>query len=167
MADLNILSADVFTRRDDIVVDTFRVCTPRFDAVTNKIDQRKFEHTLAESLLEPDYDFAKQLTPKNKGAKDELDEAEFPSRLIFDNEASETHTLLHVQTPDRPGLLYRLTSCLSDHGLRIYNARITTEKGAALDTFYLTDRDGHKILAPEERQKLLADLQKQVTKQPA
>lgn len=167
VADLNILSADVFTRSDDIVVDTFRVCTPRFDAVLNKIDQRKFEHTLAESLMEPNYDFAKQLVPKTKGVKDELDDAEFPSRLILDNETSDAQTLLHVQTPDRPGLLYRLTSCLSDHRLSIYNARITTEKGAALDTFYLTDRKGQKILDPEEHERLLADLQKQVTRPPS
>jgi UTP:GlnB (protein PII) uridylyltransferase len=33
-------------------------------------------------------------------------------------------------------------------------AKISTEKGAALDTFYVNERDGQKILAPE-RQKYI------------
>jgi [protein-PII] uridylyltransferase len=52
---------------------------------------------------------------------------------------------LDVQTPDRPGLLHRIAAIIADAGLRVVFARITTEKGAALDTFYLTDDHGKKV----------------------
>ncbi len=36
MAQLNILSADVFTRTDNLVLDIFRVCSTNFEAVTDE-----------------------------------------------------------------------------------------------------------------------------------
>jgi [protein-PII] uridylyltransferase len=69
----------------------------------------------------------------------------FPTRVTFDLKSSRDHTVLDVQTPDRPGLLHRIALILADAGLRVIFARITTEKGAALDTFYLTDDHGRKV----------------------
>ena len=64
-------------------------------------------------------------------------------------------TLLHVQAPDRVGLLHALTGAIADEGLRIGVARITTEKGAALDSFSLLDREGRPVTDPERQQRLL------------
>ena len=85
---------------------------------------------------------------------------EFPTVLRLDNDTSSKHTLLHVQTPDHIGLLFDITSCFVEFNLVIYHSRITTEKGAALDTFYLSPRGGGKIENSETQRKLLDSLQK-------
>ena len=46
---------------------------------------------------------------------------------------------MQVQTPDRLGLLYDVLSCLGRAGVYIALSRISTEKGAAIDTFYVAD----------------------------
>ena len=57
----------------------------------------------------------------------------------MDNRAHPTYTLIQIQTPDRLGLLYDLLACLDREGVSIALSRISTEKGAANDTFYVMD----------------------------
>jgi [protein-PII] uridylyltransferase len=47
--------------------------------------------------------------------------------------------LIQVETPDRLGLLYDLVACLARENVYITLSRINTDKGAAIDTFYVTD----------------------------
>lgn len=154
VAELNILSADVFTRGDNIVIDTFRVSTNAYEPVNHKVDFRTFEDTLAQSLLEEGFDFEKALAGK-RNYKTPHSGAEFPTLISFDNHSLNDHSLLHVRTPDYIGLLYDITSVMAEHNITITHSRITTEKGAALDTFYLTMADDHKIEDPGLQQSLL------------
>jgi [protein-PII] uridylyltransferase len=84
-----------------------------------------------------------------------IGEAEFPASLRIDTESEPGRTLLHVQAPDRVGLLHALTGAIADEGMQIGVARITTEKGAALDTFSLLTREGQAVADPEAQQRLL------------
>ena len=56
-AGLNILGADVFTRGDSLVLDIFRVCTPRHEAVTDAKEMAQVEKRLAQSLEAEEFDF--------------------------------------------------------------------------------------------------------------
>jgi len=59
-----------------------------------------------------------------------------------------------VQAPDRLGLLHALTGAIADEGMQIGVARITTEKGAALDTFSLLDLEGRAVTDPAWQERL-------------
>jgi [protein-PII] uridylyltransferase len=66
--------------------------------------------------------------------------------------------LIQIQTPDRLGLLYDLLSRLDREGVSIALSRISTQDGAAIDTFYVVDRsnrskitDSNRIAALQER----------------
>jgi [protein-PII] uridylyltransferase len=72
-----------------------------------------------------------------------------PTRVYFDNDASETRTLMEIETEDRLGLLYAISQALSDLNLEISAAKICTEKGAAIDSFYVREANGVKVLIPE------------------
>ena len=64
--------------------------------------------------------------------------------------------MIDIETEDQLGLLYAVTQTLSEVGLDISLAKISTEKGAAIDSFYVSERDGQKLLHPD-RQKYIAD----------
>jgi [protein-PII] uridylyltransferase len=49
-----------------------------------------------------------------------------PPRVVIDNHASNTHTVLEVNGRDRPGLLHDVTAAISDQGLQIASAHVTT-----------------------------------------
>jgi [protein-PII] uridylyltransferase len=74
-----------------------------------------------------------------------------PTRVIFDNDSSERWTILDIETEDRLGLLYLVSKLFSESHIDISLAKISTEKGAAVDTFYIAEEDGQKITAPERQ----------------
>ena len=74
-----------------------------------------------------------------------LREVRIPTLIGFDNEISESRTVVEVQAEDQVGLLYTITNTLSELSLDISFAKIFTEKGAAIDSFYVQDHAGQHI----------------------
>lgn len=143
---LNILSADVFTRSDNLVLDIFRVCNTKFDAVTDEKSIALVEKNLTLALSREDYDFNPQLEKTIRKLNAYLpQELDFPTRIVIDNEAHPVYTLVDIQTPDRLGLLYRILKGFAQADVNIVISRIATEKGAAIDSFYVADFTGKKI----------------------
>jgi [protein-PII] uridylyltransferase len=150
-AGLNILSAQIFTRTDGIVLDTFFVA----DAITGNLagpDQRdRFESVLLKALTGEEVDFPalirrqKITRPLYQAYMGER----IPTHIYFDNEASEARTLIEIETEDRIGLLYTISQTLSELAVDISAAKICTERGAAIDSFYVREQTGGKIQAPE------------------
>ncbi|HYH20027.1 MAG TPA: [protein-PII] uridylyltransferase [Azospirillum sp.] len=68
-----------------------------------------------------------------------------PPRVLIDNNASTTHTVIEVNGRDRPGLLYDLTRALSNVALQISSAKISTYGEKAIDVFYVKDVFGLKV----------------------
>lgn len=143
-AELNILSADIFTRGDGIVLDKFRVTTPAFEAVEHPVDIRKVGRLLTAGLESADYDFDAELAKVRGRTWGRETGPSFPAAVWFDNSPPH-HSVIDVVAPDRPGLLYELLMCIGGLGLEIASARITTEKGAAIDTLHVTGPEGAKI----------------------
>ena len=68
--------------------------------------------------------------------------------VVINNALSDRLTVLEVSCRDRPGLLYELTSALSDLSLDIASAHVTTFGEKAVDVFYVTDLVGKQIANP-------------------
>lgn len=143
-ARLNILSADIFTRGDSLVLDIFRVCDTNFQAVGDPKDIALVEQTLKESLEGEEYDFAPAFA-RTKDRQIPSSEMEFPTRISIDNESHPVYTLVDIQTPDRLGLLYSILKAFGEASVSIALSRVATEKGAAIDSFYVTNEDGRKL----------------------
>ncbi len=77
-----------------------------------------------------------------------------PPRVVIDNSASNTHTVLEVNGRDRPGLLHDVTAAISERGLQIASAHVTTYGVRAVDVFYVKDVFGLKV----ENERKLAEL---------
>ena len=68
--------------------------------------------------------------------------------MTISNNLSNRFTVLEVSGLDRPGLLYDLTAVLSRLNLNIGSAHIVTFGEKAVDSFYVTDLTGLKIVSP-------------------
>jgi len=160
VAQLNILGADVFTRTDNLVLDIFRVCNTQFESVTDEKDIALVEKRLRQSLEAEEFDFnpliAKSLKKRGYQLSQELD---FPTRIVIDNDAHPVYTLVDIQTPDRLGLLYRLLRAFAEANVYIVIDPVTTEKGAAIDAFYVSDAEGRKLRSATTIAKLQKALQ--------
>ena len=79
--------------------------------------------------------------------KVKLRESQFtvPTRIEFDNEASDLFTVIEVNARDRLGLLHDLTRTTADLSLNIVSAIVATYGEHAVDVFYVKDLFGHKI----------------------
>ncbi|MEM6820996.1 MAG: [protein-PII] uridylyltransferase [Verrucomicrobiota bacterium] len=161
---LRIMSADIWTRSDNIVIDTFRVSTEQLTAASHRRDKARFIEIMTQALVDPGFNLDQEMQKHgNRRQVEILDEDILEPALGIDNESSEMQTVLHVRASDRMGLLYVIAKCIADNGYKIVNARISTEKGAALDAFYLTDALGEKITDRQESTKLLKALNKAIT----
>ena len=156
---LNILSADIFPREDHAILAVFRVCDTKGQAVAEGQDRAQVENTLRHALEVETFEFASLLEEaRHKIQHRRLEELEFPAGIAIDNKAHPTYTLVQIEAPDRVGLLYDLLTALEQEGTNIVLSRISTQKGAAIDTFYITDygsrakiTDSHRIAALQRR----------------
>jgi len=70
------------------------------------------------------------------------------AKVKIDNRASELYSVIEVFSEDRIGILYDITKTLSDFGISIYRARISSKADQIVDVFYVLDHDGKKIEDP-------------------
>ncbi len=145
-AQVNILSADIFTRGDNLAIDIFRVCSTQLTPVTNARDIAKVESRLTESLEEEDYDFTPLLAKDARLRTYRISQdADLPTKITIENSSHPNYTLVDIFTPDRLGVLYDLLRAFGAAGINIELSRITTEMDVAMDSFYITDNKGNKI----------------------
>ena len=87
--------------------------------------------------------------------------------VIINNALSDQFTVIEVAGRDRPGLLYDLTSTLSDLNLDITSAHITTFGEKAVDVFYVTDLTGKKVTGDQRQASIRHRLEKVLAGAPA
>lgn len=141
LAGVNIVSTKAITRKDHISIDTFYIIDPDGGVVSDKKARKIFEKRLDEALIQE-----KELMPainereakiaaqtKNK----DMLPAPFPPSVDVYHELSLKQTIIEVQASDRIGLLYQISRLITKMGFDIGFARIATERGVAMDTFYI------------------------------
>ena len=147
---INILSADLFTRTDGIVVNIFRVCTTNFEPVSDASTRKRFLATFEDILAAENYEPERYLRRRVNFLKPRTDhDIPVPVRAYVSNELHPTCTTVELQALDRIGLLHDLFHTINQYGLNTAHARICTEKGVAMDTLYITTADGGKVEDPE------------------
>ncbi len=144
---INILSADVYTREDGIVVDTFKVCETSGSHSVKPQRSAKAEQNL-KAAIHWQYDVSaavEQWRAKLPRRRRLIPRGDTQPKVRFNSEASATNTVIEVQAEDEPGLAYKLANTLAGLSVNIMLAKITTEKSLALDIFYVTDASGRKL----------------------
>jgi [protein-PII] uridylyltransferase len=141
----NIVDAKIFTMTNGMALDTFSVQDLAGKAIrrSEQLDRlaARIRATLAGELRP-----ARELAEKIEGqANSRTRVFTVAPRVLIDDSASRTFTVLEVNGRDRPGLLCDLTRTLTALNLQIGSARIATYGEAAVDVFYVKDVFGLKI----------------------
>ena len=140
---MNILSAQIYTGKDGMVVDTFQVtdCNkkPELDeTLWGEVSATLMKVLTGRKRVE-DMLPNRPAYPKRTSLKD------VPARVVFDNEASDRFTVIEVFAPDRVGLLYDITRTLYQNGCYVSSAKVDTEVDQVVDVFYVSDIFKQKI----------------------
>jgi [protein-PII] uridylyltransferase len=165
-AGLNILSAQIFTRSDGIVLDTFYVNDAKTGNLAGADQRDRFEEVINEALTGEELDF-QALIARRKITRPVYQAylgERIATRIGFDNESSDTRTVMEIETEDRIGLLYAISQQLFELELDISAAKISTERGAAIDTFYVRELSGSKVVAPERQRSIEHKLRLSISK---
>src|SRR5579864_250282 len=148
---MNIVKANAFSNAAGTVVDTFHF-TDRFRTLElNLSEWARFKNSVVSVLL-GEADLDKMLRDRQRSEKGAIAKVKVETKIEFDDASSATTTLVQVIAQDRPRLLHRIASCLSDQKCNIEIALIDTEGQMAIDTFYLTS--GAKKLKPEHQKQV-------------
>src|SRR5207249_2543722 len=102
-AGLNILSAQIFTRSDGIALDNYFVNDARTGNLAAAEQREKFEKTLTRVLGGEDVNLPALIARQrvSHSPYQAYSGEHIPTHIVFDNEASETRTLVEVETEDR------------------------------------------------------------------
>lgn len=160
---INILSADLFQRSDDVVLDVFRVCRTDFTPVTNDRTKVRVEASVKTAFESGEFDFSQAIQENRRSLKGLEDvAAEVPQRVYINNDLTTDYNVIEIQALDRIGLLYDIFMAIGQLGLNICHARINTEKGVALDAIYIQDKAEQKVMDKDLLKKLQSQLEEAV-----
>ncbi len=148
VCDLDILHAWAFTRDDGVVIDVFAA-----RPVAGELDDDALAGRVAcvrstlESIAADRVDLAREVARHARRWARRRRRGAMPvaPQVRFENDVSTDFTIVDVVAADRPGLLYHVTRSLSEAGLVIRRATISTEAHRAVDAFYVAEADGSKV----------------------
>lgn len=143
LAGANILDARIHTTRDGRAIDNFTIANPLGQPFAEADQLARLTRTI-EDVLTGRIRLADRLAARPL-ARRRAEAFSVEPYVIFDNKASNRHTVVEVGAADRPALLYALTRALFDGKVTVHSAHIATWGERATDTFYLTDLTGAKI----------------------
>lgn len=140
----NIVDAKIFTTADGMALDNFTVQ----DAEGRPFDEpRKLARIkeIIERAVLTDHKPDKQInrTPAVGRRRRFLAIEPF---VVFDNKASNSHTVLEINARDRTGLLYDLARAFYLSNVSVVSAHIATFGERAVDVFYVQNLKGNKIV---------------------
>jgi [protein-PII] uridylyltransferase len=163
-AGFNILSAEILTRSDGVILDTFCVIDARSGLLANREEREKFESLVQKILIGTAVDLQALIAKVRSGPGNykSLDGERIPAVVEIDNLTSDNRTIIDIQGEDRVGLLYDISRTLTELDVQVSLAKILTEKGAAIDSFYAAERSGGKILNLERQAEIKEKLRKAV-----
>jgi len=159
--DISILTADIYTWRDGTAVDVLRTTNP-LDAlfpgeVWNKVKEDLYDAIRGQLSLEAR--LREKMVPS---CRNSTPPSSRPTRINVDNQSSDFYTIIEVFAEDEIGLLYRITRALTNCGVDIHCAKISTTVDQAVDVFYVRSLEGQMIEDPLRVDELRRTLTKEL-----
>jgi glutamate-ammonia-ligase adenylyltransferase len=78
----------------------------------------------------------------------------YPVDIDIDNEISDRHTILRIESVDTVGFLYEFTNALALTGINVRRMTVASVGNRVQDTLYVTDAQQNKITSAEKQREL-------------
>jgi [protein-PII] uridylyltransferase len=142
----NIVDAQIFTTTDGLALDTIFL-SRAFDRDEDELRRADRIASGIQKTLRGEIRLGEMVAAR-RGPDARAKAFAVAPDVTISNNLSNRSTVVEVSGLDRPGLLYDLTSVISRLNLNIGSAHIVTFGEKAVDSFYVTDLTGSKIVAP-------------------
>ena len=149
-AGANIVDAQIFTTTDGLALDT--ICVGRaFDRDEDELRRAGRIAEAIEKSLRGEIRIGEVIAARSGVSKAREKTFAVAPQFNIDNNLSKRYTVLEVSGFDRPGLLFDLTNVLARLSLNIGSAYVVTFGEKAVDSFYVTDLTGAKVVDPSRQ----------------
>ena len=140
----NVVDAKIATLSNGMALDTFMIQDNDRTAF-DRPDKRARLASAIERTLSGQVNLEDAIAKRKPSIPKRTRALRVPPRVLIDDKASVTHTVIEVNAHDEPGVLWRMTRALAYHGLQIHSATISTYGERFVDVFYVKDVFGLKI----------------------
>ena len=140
----NIVDAKIITLANGMALDTFFIQDSEGGPFGSPSKLAKLSATI-EQVLSGRLRLDRELATRKGKLPSRAHVFKVPPRALVDNKPSRSHTVIEVNGRDRPGLLYDITNAMTNLGLQISSAHISTYGERVVDVFYVKDVFGHKV----------------------
>ncbi len=162
---IDILGAQITTLKNGLVLDVLQVTNTRGEPVREEFKHEKIEKDLANVLS--GRKSVKKLIRRKPSILDGQHRTPVETRINIDNSISDSMSVIDIHAENKLGLLYDITSAISDLGLYINIARISTKGSEATDIFYVKDIFGQKVYGDERLERIINTLYERIEGQGA
>ena len=159
---LRVLDAQIVTRPDGIVVDTFWVKDPDFSGEPTSARLEKVGKAIV-SVLKGELSIETFMEQNQRVSfSSRMPISRHRTEVKIDNETSDHFTVIDVFADDKQGLLHEIAKTLYDLGLSVHSAKIGTRLDQVVDVFHVTERNGNKVEDARMHEFIQTRLQEQV-----
>ncbi|MEI8394282.1 MAG: [protein-PII] uridylyltransferase [Rhodospirillaceae bacterium] len=150
----NIVDAKIFTLRNGQALDIFSVQDAHSGGAFEAPDKLARLKAVTEQALAGQVRLYQELSKRKASTPHRTRMFKVPPRVMIDNTAGTNHTVIEVNGRDRPGLLFEVTRTLTELGLQISSAKISTYGEKVIDVFYVRDVYGLKVTHDAKLQRI-------------
>ena len=151
---LSIHNAEIFTTRDNKIMDTFTILDHNGQAVTDPAIITQIEKRLLKALQSDSIYQA----PHNTRKPRQLRAFDHPTQVQFEQDYLNGRTVMEISAIDMPGLLSIIANVIAEKNIDITHAKISTLGEKVDDIFYLTTPGGDAITDQSTLDALATDL---------
>ncbi len=144
MSNVSVVDAKILTLSNGMALDTFTIQDFDRTAISSETKLKRIKSRVV-AALEDRLKLDRELKEAHARSASRYRALELPPRVIIDNSASKLFSVIEINGHDRPGFLSDVTKVITDLGLQIGSAHISTYGERAVDVFYVKDIFGMKV----------------------
>jgi len=152
-AGANIADAKIHTTSDGRALDSIFI-NREFEADEDELRRARNISAMIEDVLSGKTRLPDMLARRTSPGTSPQKPFSVQPKVKIDNSLSDTFTVIEIECLDRTGLLSQITNQLADLNLDIGSAHVVTFGEKVIDSFYVNDLVGHKILETQRQNKI-------------